>query len=443
MLSSISIRKIALAIFMIVSYAYYIWLRIQHSMLIHGTRRFGDTPDYFELANMPIFSSSFWIASRPPVIPLFFRLLKNNPEDIFTAHHWISIMAWGVLAFVTALAVRSFLIKSIAFIVVLGFSLGQNIIMWDPLLLSDSLAFSLLALFLASGIFLLIEWRFYKFIVLTLITILLVFVRDTYAYFVLMIGVSLLPLLVFVNIRRQVALVSGLFILLFLLNNTQATASGRWKMPFLMTVSLRILPNPEYLNYFATHGMPVTDALMERSGKPAHADGLAFLKDPRLEEFREWVDEHGRDRYIKFLWFFKADILQAPLSRLDLVFNPDLYYYTATGYRPIITNMRLSEILYPTRFGIFVVLVANIVAAALIFPAFLYRKLLWLVPLMLILFSYPQAVLVWSADANDIPRHSLYHNVELRLGLWLLVLFATDFAIILIGRSVDGRKNGA
>jgi hypothetical protein len=49
---------------------------------------------------------------------------------------------------------------------------------------------------------------------------------------------------------------------------------------------------------------------------------------------------------------------------------------------------------------------------------------------MLILFSYPQAVLIWNADANDIARHSLYHNIELRLGLWMLVFFVADFLLL-------------
>jgi hypothetical protein len=60
---------------------------------------------------------------------------------------------------------------------------------------------------------------------------------------------------------------------------------------------------------------------------------------------------------------------------------------------------------------------------------------------VLILFSYPQAVLIWSADANDLPRHSLYHNVEWRLGLWLLVLFAADAAAKRMRRVVGQKKN--
>jgi hypothetical protein len=118
------------------------------------------------------------------------------------------------------------------------------------------------------------------------------------------------------------------------------------------------------------------------------------------------------------------------LQHLDVIFNPDVYYYSATGFRQIITDRRLDELIYPRRFGILTVWLANLLAAALLFPALKYRQPLWIVPLMLILFSYPQAVLIWNADANDVARHSIYHNIELRLGLWILLFFVADFLLL-------------
>jgi hypothetical protein len=113
---------------------------------------------------------------------------------------------------------------------------------------------------------------------------------------------------------------------------------------------------------------------MERAGKPLHADDLAILKDPALEEFRDWARQSGRRAYIKFLWHFKAETLQAPLSEMGFIFNPDIYYYAATGFRQIIPSPRINELLYPTRFGLFAVLLANFLAAVLLIPAFQYRR---------------------------------------------------------------------
>ena len=138
--------------------------------------------------------------------------------------------------------------------------------------------------------------------------------------------------------------------------------------------------------------------------------------------------EHGARSYVEFLWFFKQDTLQRVFieDQGRNAFYPDVYYYTATGYRPILRDPRLEELLYPTRFGLVFLFLANVAAALAFGFSFVLKKPLWLVPISLILAAYPQAVLVWIGDVNDIPRHSVGHNILLRLGFWMLVLFVLD-----------------
>lgn len=423
----ISYASLLLSLFMASSYAAYIWLRVRHIIRIKAPREFYDTIEFFDIASRPLGSSSFWVTTRPPVTPLFFRWLELDPARIVAVQLWISILSWGILALVFALVVRSFWLKPLAFVFVLAFSLTQNVILWDSLLLGDSMAVSFLALFIAAGLWLSAKWEIYRFVLLAVTAVLLAFVRDTYAYLLLMGGAGLLVLLFFTPRWKHIAAVSGLFLALFLAVNTLSTLGMRWYMPFMMTMGLRILPNPEYVAYFAARGMPVTDALMERAGKPIQADDIAMYYDPDLEGFRQWVRAHGHREFIRFLWFFKADTLQNPLREADSIFNPDIYYYAATGYRPILADVRLNELLFPARFGLIASLLANALGLILLYPAFHYRQALWTIPLTLVLFSYPQAVLIWNADANDIARHSVYHVIMLRLGFWMLVLFTADF----------------
>ena len=126
---------------------------------------------------------------------------------------------------------------------------------------------------------------------------------------------------------------------------------------------MRILPNQEYLTYFEHQGMPVTTSLLEYSGDASHWNGLAMMQDPRLDAFREWVKEHGTVAFIKFLWHYKADALQMPLNDPVAVLAPNLYYYSATGFTPILENSRFSEVLYPMDFGVIVFWLANMFAA--------------------------------------------------------------------------------
>ena len=81
------------------------------------------------------------------------------------------------------------------------------------------------------------------------------------------------------------------------------------------------------------------------------------------------------------------------------------------------------------KFGLLLFLIANLAAAVFSVIAFYEKKLIWVLPLALILLTYPQALLVWNADANDMARHALYHNILLRLGVWILTLFVLDFAL--------------
>jgi hypothetical protein len=432
-------RSLFLMLFVLLSYAGYIWLRVQHILRIKAPREFYDTTEFFEIASLPLTSIGFWSAIKPPTFPLLLKLCGMNAECVVSAQLLISILAWGTLALVVAVLLQSFWLKPVGFILILAFSLVQNVILWDALIISESSAISLVVLWLATSLWLLEKWQPYRLVLLLLSSVLVVFVRDTLAYFLLLAGVGLLILLIFTQQRKRAFAVSSFFLALFLLVNMLSTAGMRWYTPFLMTMGLRILPNPEYVTYFEARGMPVSDVLMERAGKPIQDDNFAILYSPGLVVFRQWVRDYGRSEFIRFLWFFKADTLQNPLRDADLVFNPDVYYYAATGFRPILRDVRLNELLYPTRFGLLASFLANFLAIALLYPAFHFRNTLLMIPLMLILFSYPQAVLIWNADGYEIARHSISHVIMLRLGFWVLLLFVADFGITQL-KSYRNRK---
>jgi hypothetical protein len=255
------------------------------------------------------------------------------------------------------------------------------------------------------------------------------FTRDDFAYYILMAAAVVAVLLLRTKNWRRPLLVSVAFVLMFFVSNTLSSVSMRWERPVLNTISIRILPNAQYLAYFAERGMPVDEALLERSGKHLHADNNALMLDPRLEDFRKWVRENGKNEYIRFLWFYKADTFQNVFNDIGPIFSPNVYYYAATRFRPIVENVRLDELLFPMKFGLLLFLVANLGAAVFAVVAYYEKKLTWVSPLALILLTYPQALLVWNADANDMARHALYHNILLRLGVWILALFILDFVL--------------
>jgi hypothetical protein len=57
------------------------------------------------------------------------------------------------------------------------------------------------------------------------------------------------------------------------------------------------------------------------------------------------------------------------------------------------------------------------------------RTAVLLVPVMMIVLTYPLAAIVWHGDAAEVGRHALMVAIQLRLGLWMLLLFAADVVL--------------
>lgn len=420
-----------LIIFQLAAFAYFAWLRIDNADIVHEPRSFGDTNDYFHNASLPVFSRDFWIDARPPVTALFWKLVDSDPEKIFTLQLYFSIVCWGILAFISAGTVKNILLKPALFVLVLAFTLSRDIYMWDPFLGSESIGLSLTALFLAASLSLLTKWNGWVAGAVVFLALLIVFTRDTYAYLLLMIAAVVFVVFWFSSYRWHAAGVSLAFVLIFLFSSQLATVALRPFRAILMNTALRVFPSEEYTEYFRHHGMPIDDRLVQIARNPEPGKkftvNIAFTFDEDQEEFRQWAMGPGRVEYVKFLWFYKAQTFQNVFTETPgQSFYPDVYYYTATGYRPIIKDARISELLYPTRFGLVFFFAANLFAAFIASLAWRDKKSLWLAPVLMILLSYPQAVLIWAADANDISRHSIAFNILLRLGVWMLIFFVAD-----------------
>jgi hypothetical protein len=348
----------------------------------------------------------------------------------------LSIFCWGILALAVAYAIKSYLLKPVAFSVVLAFSLSRDIFMWDPFLGSESVALSMTALFIASALWLVTDWRAYKLPVLILTGFLVAFARDASAYLLLLAAVVLLPFLLFSNRRSHLTIIIVSFLAIFIASASLARVSLRQYANFLSVTAFRIFPNPEYVAYFQNLGMPIDESLVEQShyslipGYPKYGVLAALFADPKEESYRTWVKKDGMKSYLKFLWFFKADTMQKMFTDDQRnIFYPDVYYYTATGYTPILKSEQMNEILYPTHFAFLLFIFSNVAAALACGFAINKRKGLWLVPISMIFFTYPQAFIAWNGDANEIPRHSVEHNVMERLGVWILVFFVLDVLI--------------
>jgi hypothetical protein len=363
-----------------------------------------------------------------------FKLMGNDPPSIAVFQSGFSIACWALLAFFVARALRSSWLKPLAFGIVLLFSLSAEIIMWDGVLLSDSVSLSFMALFIAGWLWVLESWRWHKAALIVLVALFWSFTRDTNAWLVLMTAGALMLGAAAGQIQRRYVLVAAALAVVFSVNDYSANRARRWVVAFMNNVGLRILPFPESTEYFRQLGMPVTPALMGRSGKKAWHDDWAFFKDPELEEFRQWLYARGKSSYMRFLLSHPAMTIQEPLRHPELLLSAELRNYAPAGFSPILRGS-VAEIVYVKNWSLLCIWAGAIAFGLALGLAIWKRNIASVVPLALIVLAYPHATLVWHADPNEIDRHALQAGVHFRLGLWLLVLFISDLVI-------DHRRNG-
>ncbi len=387
-------------------------------------REFPDTADYVHIASLPVWDPGFLGGGHPFTPPLFYKLASSEPTGA-TALQWtVSVLCWATLALFVARAVRSRWLKPVAVGLVLAFSLSAEIIQWDRVMLSESISLSLLALLLACWLWLLEGWSWRKAVLLLLIASLWAFARDTNAYAGLMMAGLLVVLAPFRPAPRRYLIVAGAFLAIFVAADVSMTAGYRWVAPFLHVLTQRVLPHAARTADFARLGMPLTPSLMRLAEQsPSEQD----WEDPSLEDFRQWLHARGKRSYPRFLLLHPEIVAKEPLGHLGELVSPRLEGYAPPGFLAPLGGW-MTALTYPTH----PVLLSTLLAAALGVAGSVAIRMrprpVWVIPLALLLLAYPLAALVWHGDTAEIGRHALQVGVQLRLGLWLLLLFGADLA---------------
>lgn len=419
-----------------VSLLIYIVLRVvnwRHSIL--DVNQFPDTAVFLGLSSLPLLSWSFWAGGRSFTVPLIYKILKNNLQLISIFQFTFSLLSWGFLASVIALTTDFYGFGLVMFATILAFSLSQEIIMWDKQVLSESISLSLLALFVASWVWLLGEWQWPQAVAVIVTGFLWAFSRDANAWILFMLAGLLFP--VGLIWHKGYFILAGLFFSFFITSVISANKGQRWVSPFLNVLAQRILPNTQMVKWFEQRGMPVNPALTRMVRKWAHSENWAFYEDPALQSFRDWLYTRGKSRYYRFLLSDIARLTQDPLRHIEILIAEDLSNYYPKGFRPILKGT-IAEIIFPMRHALLLTWLAGVLIGLSGATFMSQQNSFWLVPLFLILLAYPHVVIVWHGDAMEVPRHALMASIQLRLGVWITVLFAVNIVLTFLVKSFFG-----
>jgi hypothetical protein len=420
-----------LFIFYLLLIAVYTGVRIVNVVnIINNIREAGDTSVYLRMASYPIRSVLFWGGTRPFTVPLLYKILNSNFTLIAISQLFFSALCWIFLAVQIRKKIHSAWLKEISFIIILLFSLSENIIGWDTVMLSESISVSLMVLFLASWLWILNGWNWQKIIFLSVVAFFWMFSRETNSWIILTIAGITAAIGIMKKFNRKYFAFTGIFLLFFIANEISFNLGNRWVFPFLNILTQRILPQPQYTAFFSDNGMPITPALIRMSGLWASSDNWAFYRDPALEDFRKWLYKNGESTYIKWLLSRPYETIKEPVVNIKQLLSFKGKDYFTYGFSPVLPVF-VDSIIYPNDHLNFVVLYLCFIIFIVIYMIFVKKVYIsdpiWILLLSIILMIYPHAFLIWHGDAMEIGRHSLQLGIQFFLCAWIVILFTGDY----------------
>lgn len=422
-------RKLLIG-FIVISLA-YLYAQVRAGIRVPEAVELGDTTSYLEGAGMQLSDPAFFSERRPWGILLIFKLLGGSLAAIGFAQLAFSTIAWLFLAWMLVGSLRTSAGKLLGFMFVLGVSLSPTVQVWNHAGLSESFSISTMIMILALFIGILQRWKLSFFLALIFFFILWVSIHEVNLYLGLL---TAIVLFVFGLIRknyRTFAILSACIAIMLVINSHLSSlyALPRWALPVAEVITKRILPVPEYRDYFSNQGMPVTPELMALSGRWAHSDNYAILNNPRLRPFSRWLFQDGKTVYASFLAAHPVYALTLPLVNIDDMLAVD-FSHLIPGYEPALPEV-VNEFFFPIRW-----FWTYLGMSVLLFVIVLWKqrrevsRTFWLIVLFFI-FSIPYLYLAWHGDALDLARHASIANIQFHLGAWMLLACFVDKKISL------------
>jgi hypothetical protein len=428
-----------LYILIVLALALYSTVRIiSLSQSIQRVKSTADTTAYMRISQEPVLSGDFLAGSRPMLFPMVLKMFGQQAEKVAWAQGVFSILSWSLLAVAVASSLRTNILRFAAVCLILLLGLYQYIIGWDSVLLTESLSLSLMALLVSGWLWLMHGWRWGKVVLILVAAFLWSLSRDTNAWVLLMIAGVLLMLLIFGIINKKYLVFIAAFGILFYFSNLSADLGNRWVFPFQNVLGRRLLPNTQAVDHFASCGMPVSPNLMRLAGEFANGQDRAFYNDPALESYRSWLHASGKSCYIRWLLSDPLQSFGQPMSEFDVLvgmqkIQPFLF---SGGFSPVLPARVEAALTLRQQSTLVFILASSLAILALLTRAMMRNKAWW-VAIVLAALVFPHFFIVWHGDVLGIERHAVSAGIQLYLGMWILLLLASDE---LLG-SITSRKS--
>jgi hypothetical protein len=399
-------------------------IKIIQSLAIKSVGLNTDSPAYLGGDGLSFFlTRSLWVNSRPITLPFFYTFLKNDLYLIGWFQLLVSISSWGVFAWVISRQIKNSNIERIVFLLLLLLSLDQQINIWDWIILSESLAISFGLLFVST---LLLYFKDQNLKTTFLVIITGFFwsqTRDTNIYILLMVG-GIVSVYGIVRSRSMTIFAILFFIIsVFFYTRYSIEQSQRYLPVYLNNITLRVLPNNEFYQYFYSMGMPVDEETRARWRDKL--PDLDVYYDSIVPAFPNWVEENWSSSFSKWLIRFPFYTISAPFFQDEFPPRDSFIWFKSPGYHAVIPYFFTgNHMTRPIIWSLAWICLSTI--TILVLGIQFQKRNLSLFFIGLILLGYVNALLSWHGDVLETARHTVPAGVQLKTGLIAGLAFILD-----------------
>lgn len=370
---------------------------------------FPDSSSYIAVADAGPFSFDFWFGQRPPTYPMLILIVGSSSRAVVVVQLAAALAAWIWLAVTVWQELRNRWVAGVAIVFVALVAIQSRWTFWHSAILTESLSGTLAVAGVAAW------WRWFarpdrgRIVLATVFTGAWMLLRDSNA--VTFVAVAVPAMLVVLGMerrhtgprRRGLSTALATLVIVGAFSLTGQFVSNRGEASFHNNVGLRWLVDDDMRAWMVAAGMPESDALDERAGGDAWADGEAFLRSPFLAEYRSWVEGRGRVAAVSS-FVLRADwYLDRFWRELPAYTGTDHLGYDTFGLADRLPERPLGP-LDPVGSRLALVVWTFAIVASALTVAVHRRRLAWLIPFWFV----PVAAdfyLVYVADAIEVGRH--------------------------------------
>lgn len=399
-----------------------------------------DSSDYETSAGASLGSMELWAGARSPGVPLMLKIFGGKPGNAYIYLQIVLAAAcWAWLAATVAVGLRGTGPRGtwrrwIVTAVIVAFPLARPIAMWDHSVLSESLTTSLFAGLVATAVWFVRKPSPLRVLAVVGAAAAWVATRDANVLAIAVVGVGIVAYKLGGAVRRLAShqpigrslldLTAALAVGLLAVSGLSVLSSSigdRDAVPLAHVFSVRILPYPDRLDWFADQGMPQADLLRSRAEDldPARQPPLLGLSatDKLLEPWWDWLRSDGRPTFARWLLTHPTYLISEPLESPERTFNNaegdlDFYRSAQVSEVPLVTDLLWLNI------GTALLAGCAVVACYLWFGR-RPRSDLLLIGTLCVVTAGPQAFVAWHSDGMETARHLYMPGVQLRVGVLL------------------------